>query len=65
MSVATWNLKKWELQQVKASIEELQNKYDNLNQISMQGKEGSELLTRINILNSELNKLEQWFYRKW
>lgn len=50
---------------ILAAIEKLQKEYDNLDQISMQGKEGADLLERINRAKGELHKIWEWMNQKW
>ena len=53
-----------ELQMIEL-IEKLQKEYNNLDQISMQSKEGDDLLARINRAKGELNQIYKWMNQKW
>lgn len=45
------------IKSLEKDLEEYQEKYDNLNQISMQGPDGSYLEARINKTKGEINGL--------
>ena len=64
LSIA-FQIKRYDELQIQAAIEKLQKEYDNLDPISMQGKEGADLLKRISQLKDELNKIWNWMNQRW
>lgn len=64
-SLLAFKMKRADELQVQEALRKLKEEYNNLDQISMQGKEGSDLLARINRSEGELDKIYKWMNQKW
>ena len=64
-SLLAFKMKRADELQVQEALRKLREEYNNLDQISMQGKEGADLLERINRLQGELEQIWKWMNQKW
>lgn len=64
-SLLGFKMKRAEELLVQETLKKVREEYSNLDQISMQGKEGAYLLERINQLQGELEQIAKYMNQKW